>query len=76
MARIVVKSSNGIYVSGAHINANTTTRFLLSDYDRKGVTDNNGVCELQDGANRYHIYVNGKYVETVDSLRGTIQITL
>jgi hypothetical protein len=76
MARIVVKSSNGRYVSGAHINANTTTRFLLSDYDRKGVTDNNGVCELEDGANRYHIYVNGKYVETVDSLRGTIYITL
>jgi hypothetical protein len=76
MARIVVKGSNGRPASGAHISAVTTTRFLFRDYDRKGVTDKNGVCELEDGANRYHIYVNGKYIETVNSLRGTIYITL
>ncbi len=74
MAKIVVKNASGRPVANARIDANTTTSHIWGSYNRSGTTDNNGVCTLDDGANRYHILVNGRQVHTASSLRGTIDV--
>jgi hypothetical protein len=76
MAKIVVRNRSGRRVSDARVEANTTTNHLWGNYNRSGTTDHNGVCELEDGENRYHILVNDRQVDTVNKLRGTIEVTI
>lgn len=73
MATVIV-TRNGKPVPDALVTANTTGNFR--QHDRSGRTDSSGEAELQDGVNRYYVSVNGKCVETVGKLVGTIRVSL
>ncbi len=73
MATVIV-TRNGKPVEGAHVFAQTTGNFR--QHDREGHTDSSGEAELEDGVNRYYVNVNGKRMETVGKLTGTIRISL
>lgn len=73
MATVIV-TRNGKPVSDAHVYAETTGDFR--QHNREGHTDSRGEVSLQDGVNRYYVNVNGRRMETVGKLTGTIRISL
>jgi hypothetical protein len=75
MATIVVTDSNGRPVANARVNANTAIEYAWSDYNCSGTTNQDGICELANGDQRYRITINDKPIKTVDKLRDTIHVT-
>ena len=73
MATVTV-TRDGKPVSGALVEAIST--FGFSKYYQEVRTDANGRAIFKDNANRFHLDVNGRRIETVGSLYGEIEVNI
>ena len=73
MATVKV-TRNGRPVSGVEIKTEST--FGFHNYDQTSQTNGRGEADLDDNANRFRIYADGREVKLVERLRGTIEVSL
>lgn len=67
MAKIVV-TRNGKPCAGVVVKVVST--FGFSQYNGSRTTDNKGVAEFSDNANRFRVYTDGQEVGLIDRLSG------